>query len=168
MTIWSETASNGSTDVYAQCLDSSGNLAGEKFLVNSTTDGYQGDPVVAGLSNGGFVVAWQSKLPGEEDYDIYAQYFDDLAKPAGQEFQVNSATQGHQHDPAIAGLTDGEFVIAWQSGYYEPDNQAGSIHAQLFEMKGDAVAQDNTLNSNELQTLGINDFQMDAEAMSGL
>ncbi|MDO9295016.1 Ig-like domain-containing protein [Bradyrhizobium sp.] len=64
--IGSDSASGDSTgtSIMAQAFDGGGNKVGSAFLVNTETAGYQLNPVVAALSNGGFAVSWQ-------DGDLY-------------------------------------------------------------------------------------------------
>jgi serralysin len=42
------------------------------FLVNTTTAGFQGNPTISGLTNGGFVVAWEdNSRSGGDTSDLY-------------------------------------------------------------------------------------------------
>ena len=66
--------------VRAQVFDSAGIKVGGEFLVNTTTFDEQDLPDVAGLSGGGFVVAWDdlSTTGGDtDDWAVRAQIFDD-------------------------------------------------------------------------------------------
>ncbi len=144
-------------DIYAQRYDENGQPEGEEFLVNSYTDGYQRSPSIAGLKDGGFVVTWMSPDQREQDgsyyygEDIYAQRYDDNGQPVGEEFLVNSHTDGYQESPVITSLTNGGFVIAWTS----PDQREGDdlyywgrdIYAQRYDENGQPEGEEFLVNS---------------------
>ena len=69
---------------------------GPEFFVNSYTVGDQGYPVVAADAAGNFVVAWTGDDQDGAGAGVFAQRFDSLATPLGNEFQVNSSTGGAQ------------------------------------------------------------------------
>ena len=90
----------------------------DEFLVNQVTQGGQVEPSVAGLADGGFVVTWKTFQPdgsGGGHGDIAARLFDDKGLPLGPEFVVNTHQDASQANPAVAALSDGGFVIVWDS-----------------------------------------------------
>ena len=100
-------------------------------LITSTT--------IGGLLGGGFVSVWTQTADNGGDGDhsgIFAKIFDGTG--AGNAFQVNTHTVGYQDEAAVTGLADGGFVICWQSGNNE-QNQDGSgsgIYGQAFHADG--------------------------------
>ncbi len=113
---------------------------GEEFLVNTEqTEGWQREPVMTGLANGGFVVTWASDFDtlGDGWKCIVAQVFDPSGTKIGEEFRVNTQTRGDQLDPAVTALPDGGFVIAWWD-YSRTlgDDSSSSVKAQLFDPAG--------------------------------
>jgi hypothetical protein len=62
-----------------------------------------------------------------------AQVFDPTGAKIGNEFLVNTTTQGNQVIPTIAQLSDGNIVIAWDDGSSADSNGIGySIKAQIL------------------------------------
>jgi hypothetical protein len=61
-------------------------------LVNTTTVSEQVYPNVAALSDGGYVVTWDSAARDGLYYDLYAQRYDALGQPVGGETLVNTTT----------------------------------------------------------------------------
>jgi len=126
---------------------------GAETEVNTTTDGVQQFPVVAPLTGGGYVIAWASNGESGSSYDIYMQRFNTNGAARGAPKLVNTVKQRDQTQPAIAGLSDGRYIIAWQS-----KNQDGSglgIYAQIFTAggaKSGAAFQVNTTTTSD-QTL---------------
>ncbi|MGY6534650.1 MAG: hypothetical protein ACXIVG_04815 [Pararhodobacter sp.] len=135
--LWQERGVNAS--LKGQTFTAEGVPHGTLFTVNQTTQGMQGEPAVAALSGGRFVVAWTdgSRTGGDTSGTaIRAQVFDSSGGRIGPEQLVNTqVTEGDQRAPAIGVLADGRFLIAWQS---QGDAMAfaGEIRAQLFNANG--------------------------------
>lgn len=127
--------------VKAQLYAADGSKVGGEFLVNTQTNGSQASPVVTGLSNGGFVVSWQDQ--NSTSGDIKAQIYGANGAPVGGEFLINSATANNQNTPAITGLPNGGFVVAWTNqGSVAPD-----IKAQVYDANGAKVGSEFLVNS---------------------
>ena len=109
--------------IKAQVFDAIGTKVGGEFLVNTRTTGSQNIPVIAGLSNGGFVIAWND-FRSDLGSSTRAQVFDATGTKVGSEFLV--AGVGGSVD--IAGLDGGGFVIVW-----------GGLNAQVFDATGTKV-----------------------------
>ncbi len=76
---------NGSYNVFARCIDSSGVPVGAEFLVNESTTFGQSRASIATSSNGEFIVSWESfHQGGAFNLGIFAQRFRVTAAP-GQE-----------------------------------------------------------------------------------
>jgi len=105
---------------------------GAQLIANTTLDDAAQAPAVAGLSDGGYVVVWQS-FDGVSP-EIVAQRFDANGARVGGEIAVNTTTAGLQEIPTVTALEDGGFVVAWAS-----DGQDGSsygVYGQRFDAAG--------------------------------
>ena len=116
--------------VYGQRYSASGLSSGGEFRVNTYTSNDQSLPSIAALTNGGFVIAWQSYLQDGSGYGVYAQGYSASGSPSGGEFRVNSYTTNGQNTPSVAGLSDGGFVITWSSNGQDGDGYG--VYARLF------------------------------------
>ena len=87
---------------------------GSEFRVNTSTTSDQGYPSVAGLADGGFVVAWERESGGSGADGVFSQRYDVTGLAVGMEFQINSSTATNARHPRVAALTDGGFVIVYQ------------------------------------------------------
>ena len=153
--VWQDdSASGGDTSgraVRAQRFDETGVAQGAEFLVNTTTSGVQLSPAIAGLTGGGFVIAWQdrSMTGGDLDGDaIRAQRYDASGGPQGAEFLVNTTTTSHQVSPTVAGLAGGGFVIAWQDQSKTAGTSANDdVRAQLYDAAGTAHGTEFVVNT---------------------
>ena len=65
---------------------------------------------------------------------VYAQRFSAGGDKAGVEFHVNDTNNGYQQWPAVAGLTDGGFVVVWQG--YGLDGSQWGVFAQRYSAGG--------------------------------
>jgi hypothetical protein len=156
---WHSAGQDGSgLGVYAQRYDSAGKAAGSEFKVNKTTAGDQSRPSIAGLtgaagtefrvntvtlhdqslpsvarlSNGGFVVAWQSALQDGSGLGVYLQRYTSAGAKSGGETRVNATTVSDQSTPAASAFSNGGFVVAWAS----TDGSGQGIYTQAFSATG--------------------------------
>mgnify|MGYP003325381183 CR=1 FL=1 len=110
-----------SYNIYGQRYTNGGDPLGEEFRVNreltADTHNNQLHPSVTGLSDGSFVVTWESNSSQDTDdtsgYGIIGQRFDGNAQILGDAFTVNSYTSGDQHNPSVTDLGSGNFVVTW-------------------------------------------------------
>ena len=131
--------------IYGQRFDATGAKIGSEFQVNTYTNSDQIEPAVSALTDGGFVVAWQSNGQDGDSYGIYGQRFDASGVAVGSEFRVNTETQNSQEFSTVEGLSDGGFLVAWTS-----DSQDGSgygVFGQRFDQSGNSVGNEFQINT---------------------
>ena len=144
---WTSYLQDGSgLGVFAQRYDSSGVTVGNEFQVNTTTVSNQKGPSVAALSDGGFVVAWESWQQDGSSYEIVTQRYDSAGNTVGTEILVNTTTTYQQTEPHVIGLDDGGFVVVWtdSSG---ADAHSEGIFTQRFASDGTPVGGEELINS---------------------
>jgi len=115
--------------------------AGVDVQVNTYTDSVQQQPAVTALSDGGFVVTWQSADEDGSSWGIYARRYDYGGEGLGEHFRVNTSTAGDQSPASVTALSDGGFVVAWSSA----DAQ---VYGQRFGSDGVAVGGEFRINSS--------------------
>jgi len=145
---WDSYGQDGdSWGIYAQIYNADGTIQGNEFQVNTYTESSQDHSSITSLTTGGFVITWQSDDQDGDNIGIYAQMYNADGAIQGNEFQVNTYTEGNQgsiwNSPSIAGLSNGRFVITWQS-----EGQDNSYHNDIFAQIYNA---DGTTNGNEFQ-----------------
>jgi Ca2+-binding RTX toxin-like protein len=134
---WQSNAQDGdSYGVYAQRYDAADVAQGAEFRVNTTTVNAQYRPAIAALSNGGFIVAWNSYAQDGSDYGVYAQRYDAAGVAQGAEFRVNTFRSSNQTDPAIAALPGGGFVVTWTSAFQQGFSSGLDVYAQRYDAAG--------------------------------
>lgn len=101
--------------VFARRFAKKGVARDVEFRVNTFTTSGQGFPGVASTANGGFVVTWQSTGQEAANYGIYAQRYNAVGLPLGNEIHVNTFTTDAQNVASVAADADGDFLVAWQS-----------------------------------------------------
>jgi hypothetical protein len=117
---------------------------GPEFRVNTFTTGDQGGsrgPSIATDAQGNFVVAWAGVGEGDAD-GVFAQRFNAVGVPQGQEFRINTTTTGSQKDPTIAMADDGDFVVAWITG------ATGNLHVRCYDAAGDPLGEERLVASS--------------------
>jgi hypothetical protein len=125
--------------------------------VNTYTTYSQSYPSVTSLANGGFVVAWQSDGQDGSGWGVYGQRFDANGNKLGSEFRVNTWTTDYQQYPSFTSLSNGGFVVVWQSGCSATgctpqDGSYYGVYGQRFDSNGNKVGSEfrvNTWTTNE-------------------
>ena len=125
------------------------------FQVNTTTVRDQYEPTVAALSDGGFVVTWNSARQDGDSTGIYGQRFDASGTPVGNEFRVNTYTTSSQDQSAITGLDDGGFVVTWTSNGQDSTVDPNSgVYGQRYDASGTPVGGEFLINTETFGTQG--------------
>jgi hypothetical protein len=119
--------------IFGQRYDGDGSRLGTEFQVNAYTTDFQTSSDVAGTTDGGFVVVWQSYGQDGSYYGIFGRRFDAAGAPNGTEFRVNSETQYGQYYPEVAASADG-FIVVWES--CEQDGSREGIFGQRYSASG--------------------------------
>jgi len=111
---------------------------GSEFLVNTTTVRSQSGSMTSALADGRFIIIWHDYSNTGEDQSysaVRAQIFNADGSPSGDEFVVNTTTEGTQMPGAVTLLPDGRFVVVWQ--YDTLNYYVGyEIVAQIFNPDG--------------------------------
>ena len=85
---------------------------GFEFQINSHTEGDQANPSVTALSDGGFVVTWESDGQDGSGLGVYGQRYDATGTARGAEFRIATTAADDQQNPSVTGLSNGGFVVA--------------------------------------------------------
>lgn len=151
---YNQANTNSMQDVYAQIFSPVGQKVGTEFLVNQFTNYNQRTPVVAALTNGGFVVAWVSEQQRKvvsatgsnsvnyssatslnPSVDIYARLFSASGAASGNEFLVNT-DYNPCANPAVAVAKDGSFLVAWTARNLTNANNSLDVYGRAFTGAG--------------------------------
>lgn len=119
---------------YTQRFDAAGVRQGGETQVNTTTADAQLQAVVAGLADGGYVVAWAAYNEAGSGWEIYAQRYNAAGVSQGGEILVNTTTEDLQFEANVAALEDGGFVVSWDS--FNQDGSSSGIYMQRFDAVG--------------------------------
>lgn len=95
-------------------------------------------PHVATLADGSVVVAWDSYANdqlGLANSDIFFQRFDAAGNKVGDVTQANVGSGGAHNDAEVAALSDGTFLVAWQSA----DDDGNGVFGRRFGADGTAI-----------------------------
>ncbi|MHB0959585.1 MAG: tandem-95 repeat protein [Pirellulaceae bacterium] len=114
-----------------------------EFPVNEITLDNQAVPVIASSAAGQFLVVWEG--PDRDGTGLFARLFDANGDGLTSDFQVNTFTEGRQHQPGVIFGGDGNFVITWRSE--GQDGDAGGIFARRFDAEGAAVGDELQINA---------------------
>ena len=141
------------TRIFAQRYDGNGNAAGGEIQVNAIVSSTRYASTVTGLNDGSFVVAWTAFTSGGagdgNGYGISAQRFDATGNPLGATLAVNTEISSTQDIPAIASLSDGGFVVTWNSATSGTagDGNSTGVFGQRFDAAGAMVGGEFQVNT---------------------
>lgn len=114
---WSERPSDitaNDWDVKTRAFDLQGEATSLDVTVNNTTQGDQFSPRIA-TAGGAQLIVWTSFGQDGSDEGVYARVLNSSGDFDGNEFLVNTRTLGKQLFPAVSGVADQKFVVAWSS-----------------------------------------------------
>ena len=131
--------------IYAQRYDATGARVGTETHVSTQTANSQLGPAVSGLTGGGYIVIWISRLQDGSGYGIYGQRYDAAGVAAGAETRINSTTASDQYYPASTALSDGGYIVTWAS--YGQDGSNWGVYAQRYTSAGVATGGETLINS---------------------
>ncbi|UCE37561.1 MAG: hypothetical protein JSW00_19255 [Thermoplasmata archaeon] len=143
--------------IFAKRYDSNGNELtpppgalrggeeGNEFRINTYTTSSQSTHSIAMNSSGDFVITWQSYGQGGNEWEIYAQRYDNSGNPLGEEFRVNTYITGHQWFPSVAMDSNSNFVITWISD--DQDGDSYGIFAQRYDSNGNPLGVEFQVNT---------------------
>jgi len=138
------------TGIYGQMYDANGSKKGTEFQANTYTTNDQWRPSTAALTNGGFVVTWDSDGQDGSGYGVYGQIYNADGSKKASEFRVNTYTNNYQFDSSTAALTNGDFVVTWSSN--AQDGSGYGVYGQIYNADGSKKAtefQANTYTTND-------------------
>jgi Bacterial Ig-like domain (group 3) len=110
--VWHENGTFG-RDIMMRLYSASGQSLGSEVRANRSTVGSHAGPQVTAVSSG-FVITWQATGVDGSGSAVVFQRYSNAGAAAGTQVTVNTTTAGDQGGPAIATLSTGGFVVAWQ------------------------------------------------------
>ena len=140
LVVWNEL-----NDIFARLYDASGSPLGASLQVNTYTTGQQRFGRATSLSDGSFVVVWDSQGSVGTDGDGLSIQGRRLAADGsflGGQFQANADTTGGQSEPSVAALPSDEFLVVWQGPGVSLD-----IFGRRFDSGGSPLGNDFVVNS---------------------
>ena len=141
LAVW--VSDEGIGGIRARLFDRSGIPRSDAFFVIPDADARA--PDVAASENGDYIVVWEASTAAQ-GLDVFAQRYDDAARPLSSPFPVNSETTGDQRRPRVDANAVGDFVVVFES---DPSgtlsggtSDATSILGRFFDPTGTSLGGD--------------------------
>ena len=123
---------------------------GPEVMVNQTTAGNQTAAGIAKLSNGNFVMTWDSNDNSGADqggWGMWARIYTPDGVAVGNEFLVNTYTPYDQKNGYAIARPGGGFIVIYESSAdTNPGLNTLGIYAQFFDDAGSRIGQELQLN----------------------
>lgn len=144
---WSSIDQDGNgAGIYFRRMTKDGVAIGFETRANTETFANQQHPEIAALSDGGFVLTWDSDLQDGEFQGVFGQRFDRAGDRIGEEFQVNTTTSSNQVRSDLTGLRDGGWVVTWTD--FTADGSSLGIYQQRYSALGIRVGEETLVNAS--------------------
>ncbi|MCA2719621.1 Calx-beta domain-containing protein [Microcystis sp. M169S2] len=147
---WASESGDVDGNIYGQRYGANGNKVGTNFPINTYTSGIQIQAAAITLNNGDLIVAWQSYPQNNGHWGLYGQRYDNNGNKLGNQFQIHSSPYYDCSGPKIAVLTDGGFVVTYESGNWNGNGIDGSgygVHGQKFDSTGNKIGSEFLINT---------------------
>ncbi len=129
---------NGLYDIRGRVFNADGSpVNASDILVSTNNTNSQAYSQIVSLSNGGFVIVWQSDDNSSSNYDIKGRVFNADGSPVNaSDILISTSNTDVQQAPQITSLENGGFVITWNS----MDNGSNyDIRGRVFNADGSPV-----------------------------
>jgi hypothetical protein len=141
---WMSTVSKDKYDIVMRTFDSSGLPTSSPSAVNTYKLNYQEYPSVAALSDGNFVVVWQSADLDGSGLGVYGILLGGDGEVVKEDFKVHTDNYSNQDFAEVAALADGGFVVVYDSP--ADGDGGGGIFGQRFDAEGSKIGGESHLN----------------------
>jgi len=131
LTIW-QAVSDTFSDILGRSFLSGGTAVGSEATVNQVTANSQVGPFLTRLANGKAFATWSS---GASNDDVKGRVLFSNGTADGSEFLMNQVTTGDQFRSAVAQLSNGNVMGAWE----DYSAVTGRIRLRVFTETGTAV-----------------------------
>lgn len=139
---------------------------GPEVLVNGETNSNQQDARLTVLTNGNYIVTWQSNLQDGSGLGIYSKLYSSDGTALTGDLPMNVTTAGDQQGPEVVALDNGRAMVVWTTG--------GDIWYRIVEADGTSPAgefqvnQTSTGNNFSIEKFASDDFMITWEASDGV
>ncbi|MEW6536816.1 MAG: RHS repeat-associated core domain-containing protein [Candidatus Auribacterota bacterium] len=145
--VWTGSGTLDGGGIYGRIINTTGNPAGNDFLINTFTANTQGNPDIA--SNGlNYLVVWHSyNLPGDTSTGVCARLIDEQGTFISDEIKMNTFTEGNQYYPSVA-ANKYKYLVVWESE--QQDSSGFGIYGQFINTQGQKAGSEFKINSSYL------------------
>ncbi|HTY87863.1 MAG TPA: hypothetical protein VMB80_10395 [Candidatus Acidoferrum sp.] len=141
--------SYASVDIYARLFDGNGAAQSGEFLVNQDAN-VCANPSVAASADGGFLVAWTTRILGDQTngLDILARPFVSTGA-GGTTVNVNAYRLGDQILPRASAIGN-DYLVVWTSLWQ--DGSREGVYGRLVHSDGSLVSSEFRVNTTTLNS----------------
>ncbi len=148
LAVWEGQSTTGEgRDIFSQRFDSSNRPMGPVARVNSTTTGHQRHAAIAVGPDRQSIILWETTPENRDDTDIVGQRYGVNGIPVGNEFQVNTTTEGYQTDPVAVIDHQGNIFVVWRGE--TPNGRGLALYGQRYDANGKQLGREFLVNTEQ-------------------
>ncbi|SDH82091.1 Ig-like domain-containing protein [Pseudomonas panipatensis] len=146
----------GKWNIYAREYDKSGSVvSGNSDLLVSNTNYTSGYDIrgasTTTLTGGKVVFAYGRDMGGSLSGEAYFRIYDPATKSFGAEIVANQTSANSQASPSVSRLTNGNFVVTWDSDDHSGPDQSGyGTWGRVFNAAGQPVGNEFLLTTSTM------------------
>jgi len=133
--------------IMGRLYNADGSSKTESFEVSTIKFSSVTKPSISMNTEGGFVVVWDGDPELARLDNIHAQMFEADGTAIGEQFIVNTNTEGPQQNPKVAINNRWQFIVVWDSKI-DPDINEREIFAQRYDNTGEAIGGEFQVNTH--------------------
>ena len=148
---WQSADADGA-GIFGRRFSANGTPLAGQFQVNNTTAGEQRQGAIAMADDGRFVIGWSSESGQDgSGSGAYVRRYNAAGTAQGNEFRVNSITNGDQYLDSLAITSSGGFIVVGASDTM--DGSGSGVYYRRYDSSGAAIdanqVQVNTTTAND-------------------
>lgn len=128
--VW-QSGTPGAQSVMGRILKPDGKFAAGEFLISGGNTVNNREPSIAINKDGTVLVVWASDAGDGNMLGVQGQLYTTAGVPSGGSFAINQVAKFHQRSPAVASLSDGNFVVVWISEHQRSENSVDVIARKI-------------------------------------
>ncbi len=140
---------NKGYQLVGKIIDIQGNNISSEILINESDFEFQYYGDVVSLNDSLFITCWQSYDYENQNWNVFAQIFDNDGNKIGSKIQINSSINSHHVNGHIAKITNDTFIVVWMN-YENKNGDNITVLGRRFDFNGEPLGDEFKINTLDI------------------